>query len=57
MHFAAYKHLKYGAQKRYDLMEDFKSLVDPARDVTGQSRLRSRKRVRSSSKGALDNDC
>lgn len=40
----------------YDLMEDFGSLADPARDVEGQSRLRSRERARASSKGALDND-
>ena len=40
----------------YDLMEELKTLADPARDVVAQANLRDRKRARSSQRGALDND-
>ena len=40
----------------YDLMEELKTLADPARDVVAQANLRSRERARSSPRGALDND-
>jgi transcriptional regulator with XRE-family HTH domain len=40
----------------YDLMEEFKTLADPARDAIAQVHLRHRERARSNQRGALDND-